>query len=295
MPSPHFAVANPVAPRQHRGMASEELLPDIPARAPSGPRPELVAYTSPGRAKVDITPAPRWRDWMNATVERWANRCLPLLIANEAGWTLLNPYGFEVRWDGNEDTTGITLEFDGGMPPPVNLVHSNFGYGVVTWSVPYLFRTPEGWNLQVRGPANWPKDGICALEGIVETDWNVATFTMNWKLTRPDHPVRFEAGEPFCMVVPQQRGMLESFAPSLRDIRGDEETFAASQQWGERRHQLQVRKFLGRFSTDFSDDKYAWERDYFKGLLPDGSHAEAHQTQLRLAGFDGSGAVDTSE
>jgi Family of unknown function (DUF6065) len=43
-----------------------------------------------------------------------------------------------------------------------------------------VFRTPPGCNLYVRGPANSPKDGIAALEGIIETDWSEATFTMNW-------------------------------------------------------------------------------------------------------------------
>lgn len=266
-------------------MSSEEAVPAAPDTSDSD-KLDLVAYLSPGREAVEITPASRWREWMNATVERWANRCLPLLIANESGWTLQNPYAFEVTWNGRDDSDGLSVEFDGGLPPALNLVHSNFGYGVVTWSVPFLFRTPPGWNLLVRGPANWPKDGICALEGVVETDWTVSTFTMNWKLTRPDHPVRFEAGEPFCMVLPQPRGMLEAFGPTFRDIHDDEETFAASQQWAERRHQLQVRKFLGRFSKDFEDDKYAWERDYFKGLNPDGSHADEHQTQLRLSGFE---------
>ena len=48
---------------------------------------------------------------------------------------------------------------------------------------------------------------------MIETDWSVATFTMNWKLTRPHWPVTFEIGEPICMVVPQRRGELESFHP----------------------------------------------------------------------------------
>jgi hypothetical protein len=30
---------------------------------------------------------------------------------------------------------------------------------------------------------------ISPLDGIVETDWLEATFTMNWKLTRPNHTV----------------------------------------------------------------------------------------------------------
>ena len=134
---------------------------------------------------LPITPAPRRRLWMDATVERWANRCLPLLIANESGWVLANPIGFHAVWTGDQTAAATTIEFDSEhvpVPPPVE---SHFGYGVITWSVPYLFRTPPGYNLLVRGPSNWPRHGISALEGVIETDWSVASFTMNWNSHAP--------------------------------------------------------------------------------------------------------------
>ena len=90
---------------------------------------------------------------------------------------------------------------------------SHFGDGILTWHLPMLFRTPAGYNLLVRGPANYPRDGVCALEGIVETDWASASFSMSWKLTRKLMPVRFEVDEPICMIVPQRRAELEEFAP----------------------------------------------------------------------------------
>jgi hypothetical protein len=92
---------------------------------------------------------------------------------------------------------------------------SHFGYGIVTWNPRLLFHTPPGWNLVARGPANRPKRGITALEGIVETDWADATFTMNWQMTEPGFPVVFEAGEPYCLLMPVRRGSLERFAPAI--------------------------------------------------------------------------------
>jgi len=50
----------------------------------------FVAYHRGPAPAMKIVPASRWRDWMNATALRNANRCLPLLAANEAGWVLLN-------------------------------------------------------------------------------------------------------------------------------------------------------------------------------------------------------------
>src|SRR3954447_4687991 len=180
---------------------------DVANRGPSESR-HLVAYRLDPKAPT-VEPASRWRGWMNDTDERWANRCLPLLIANESGWVLLNSHAFSAVWSGGRDpgATAIDFEADDVMTPPP--VSSHFGYGVITWVVPYLFRTPPGYNLLARGPSNWPKDGIAALDGVIETDWAVATFTMNWKLTRPGQAVRFDVGEPFCFVVPQRRGELE--------------------------------------------------------------------------------------
>jgi hypothetical protein len=246
--------------------------------------PVLIAYQPANARRTPITPAPRWREWINAMTDRWANRCLPLVVANEAGWTLLNEVAFTATWDGDPTPHGVTIEFDTPPPPPVP-VHSHFGYGIVTWAVPYLFRTPPGYNLLARGPANWPKDGVSPLEGLVETDWSVATFTMNWKLTRPGHPVHFEEGEPFCMVVPQRRGELESFAPVIRDLESDPHTREGTKAWVESRHQAEVRKFLAEYSGEYAEERAAWERHYYKGTAPDGRSAPVHQTRLKLREF----------
>src|SRR5205807_231232 len=97
-------------------------------------------------------------------------------------------------------------------------IKSHFGAGVVTFTIPYLFRTPKGVNLWVKGPTNYFKDGAAPLEGVVETDWAVSSFTMNWKLTRPGLPVRFARGEPICMIVPVPRGLAEELDPHQAPI-----------------------------------------------------------------------------
>jgi hypothetical protein len=165
-------------------------------------QPSLIAYYTGVRPRWDIVPAGRWRDWMHATDARFANRCLPLLMANESGWWLLNSHGFTATWDGSKSPAGLEVRYDEEISAQRAPAESNFGYGIVTWRVPYLFRTDPGWNLLARGPANLPKHGASALEGLIETDWSVATFTMNWKLTEPGTAVRFDAGEPICQIAP---------------------------------------------------------------------------------------------
>lgn len=250
-------------------------------------QPVLRAYfTGAEPPDVEIVPADRRRGWIDAMPERWGNRCLPLLVANEAGWVLRNPLAFTATWSGKDHPESLTIEYEEAASSVPRLVRSHFGSGVLTWGIPFLFRTPGGFNLLARGPANEPKDGIAPLEGIVETDWAVATFTMNWKFTRPHHAVSFAVGEAFCMVVPQRRGELESFVPSLRSFAEDPETEAYARRWTEQRDEMQKRKFLATYSAEFEDDWSAWEREYFQGRLPGGSRAPEHQTKLQLRKFD---------
>lgn len=216
---------------------------------------------------------------MNATSQRFANRCLPLLIANQAGWCILNDVPVRMSWNGSTALDAVSITYEG--PPPGCRAVTHFGEGIVTWNIPYLFRTPPGWNLLVRGPANWPKDSICALEGIVETDWTPATFTMNWKFTRPNTEVRFERGEPIGMIVPQRRGELEEFQPVIASLASDPATRMDYQAWTRDRT-----RFLTGLAAGSSDvEREGWQRHYFQGRLPDNTRVPEHQTKLKLQHF----------
>ena len=127
------------------------------------------------------------------------------------------------------------------LKPPDRRISSHFGSGVVTFSIPYLFRTPKGINLWVKGPTNYIKDGAHPLEGIVETDWLTATFTMNWKLTRPRMPVTFKAGEPICMLVPIPRGLAEELDAVRTPMSSDPQVAAEYEEWERSRSQFIVR------------------------------------------------------
>jgi hypothetical protein len=245
--------------------------------------PRLIAF-SVSHPPVPIAPSPRRRDWMDQAGDHWPNRCLPLLIANEAGWVLRNTHRFRATWDGGERWEAVRIDYDGDAPDPAP-VSSHFGYGILTFRVPYLFRTPPGWNLLARGPANWAKDGVSALEGVVETDWTCATFTMNWKLTRVGHPVQFEEGEPYCMIVPQRRGELEAFRPAIRAIESEPEVQREVAAFTESRERLHGHKLLSQYAQSLEGYKLAWEGHYYRGLRPDEEPAPEHQTRLHLSPF----------
>jgi hypothetical protein len=241
---------------------------------------EFVAYRLSAEPAIRLVVAARDRPWMDATGARFANRCLPLLMANQAGWFLLSSHALRATWNGGNEKEALEVEYLSGSPPfPAT---SHFGSGILTWHIPYMFRTPAGFNLIARGPTNWPKDGAHALDGIVETDWAVATFTMNWKITALNRPVLFDEGEPFCMVVPQRRGELEGFQPQIREIADDPEVADAYAKWVESRN-----RFLRSLNTAEEEAlKQQWEKHYFRGTAPDGTKAPVHQTKLHLREFE---------
>ena len=239
----------------------------------------LTAYALHPNQPDDVfpEPAPIPRAWMDAGHQRHAYRCLPLVIANQCGWVLRNPTGFSAYWYGGAAKEDVELRFDA----PENRSVTHFGSGVITFTIPFLFRTPPGINLWVKGPANWVKDGVQALEGVVETDWIASTFTMNWKLTRVCEWVRFDAGEPFCMLVPVPRGLVETLEPRIEELAENPELKEQYQKWEASR---------AGFLTDLQSRApeavaRGWQKDYFQGKTPDGKAVDSHQTRLSVKPF----------
>ncbi len=245
----------------------------------------LVLFRRGARPAAKIVPASRWRDWMESSSGRNANKCLPLLIANQSGWVLLNPAPFTATWDGGTGLPAVTVEYPDGTPKEQRIAESHFGEGILTFMFNDVICTPPGYNIWARGPTNRPKDGIAALDGVVETDWSAAAFTMNWKFTRPG-TVAFEEDEPFCQIVPQRRGELERFRPEIRGLEDEPELAKRMDAWPA----FRVMVLLGKNSTYKQGDegwRRYWLENYFRGESPTGQSSPEHQTVLRLAEFAG--------
>ena len=239
----------------------------------------FVAYEIYPVKDMPLVPAPINRDWMDNTQKRFAYRCLPLTLANQAGWLVCCPSRFAARWNGGPRVEDVTLFFDEGVKE--TRISSLFGHGTFTVNMPYLFRTPRDVNLWVKGPTNSPKDGVSPLEGLVETDWTNASFTMNWKLTRPGQLVRFEAGDPICMVVPFPRGFLDALNPLRRSLKSNPDMHAKYMKWSHDRNEFQDKVALG----DEEAVKRGWQKDYFQGRDPGADKFDGHQTKLGLEPF----------
>ncbi len=225
----------------------------------------------PGYMK--LVPAPPDRMWMDLSTHGWANRCLPLRIANQSGWHILNDCEFEAIWNGSPALSSVEITFKDRKNP---YIQSAFGFGTITWYVPYLFRTPPGYNLLIRGPANQPKKDIGPLDGVVETDWAVASFGMSWKFTRPLQKVKFEKDEPICLIVPTKRYELESFECEISNLNG--ELLSEYNAW------LESRKAHVQQKNE-STSRKPIEGHYTRGQTVTGSRVPFHQNKLELRHF----------
>lgn len=170
---------------------------------------------------------------MDAVPDKYIYRCIPLLAANTMGWELLNPVDAEVYWDGGALNTNLTVR----SPRHRFGAGSHFGCGIVTWYVPFLFRTSPDLGLMVTGPANHESDLAVPLDAFVRTDWLPFPFTMNWRMTQANTPVKFDAGSPICRVIPYPLALLEETELEISHLADDPGFLAEVNEWGKARQQ----------------------------------------------------------
>lgn len=237
----------------------------------------LKAYRVGTTRGWGIEPAGGKRDWMDQTVEKFAYRCLPLVMANQAGWVVTCPLDCVASWNGKPDPTSTTVRFPNGDDGLKGHITGHFGHGILTFSLPWLFRTSPGYGLWVRGPSNAPKDNIVPLDGIVETDWAPYTFTMNWKIMRRNTDVFFRKGEPVCMLVPFPLALLENVTPEFHEIDEDPVLKQDFFYFASRRS-TNIRKLRTIGQGD-------WAMDYMRGHMPDGTEVTSHRKAFKLKEF----------
>lgn len=244
-----------------------------------GNSPQIIAYNVGCRPET-LVPGRTQRQWMDETPDRFAYRCLPLVVANQMGWDVVNPVSFRARWLGGAAASDIQLEADDSN---FDYVNGHFGNGVLTFQISSLFRTPPGTGLLVSGPPNAPKDGLYALTGFVETDWTHATFTMNYLFTRSWHWVEFAVGESFCRLIPVAPQQIEELQAVQVPLDEAPKLARKHKEWSAGRND-----FNRNMKNPWSQQATAgWQKKYFQGLDDDGTKLADHRTHVRLSRFTG--------
>ena len=222
---------------------------------------------SSGPSLVRIEPAARSREWMEAH-SGFANRCLPLVIANQHGWAIYPTCTIYAEWDGGSGIDSVRTHSKTGIAA------SHFGNGILTFSIDYIFRLPEGYSLYISGPPNSPKYGISPLTGIYEADWAPYTFTMNWKFTQSHQTVAFREDDPICFVFPIKRDLIESFTIDYKSLEDDPLLKDHYTKWSSERDT---------FNNNPTRMPDQWQKHYFKGTYPDGTKCPFdHKIKLKL-------------
>lgn len=238
---------------------------------------ELTAYQVDSTQGWGLEPAPPTRQWMDDFPHGFAYRCIPLLSGNQLGWVARCPVGFAAVYRDESYQAGIELRYDSDPERWKHRIMGHFGRGVLTFSLPWLFRTAPGYGLLVRGMNNFAKPGAQALDAFVETDWAFSTFTMNWRLLEKGREVRFEPGDPVCQILPYPKELIERFRCREVPISTNVELHAQYQQWSRSR-----REFIDRKDRS----PLEWQKQYLHGVEQQGQE-QSPKTRWELGAFSG--------
>lgn len=229
----------------------------------------------------EIVPSSSKRDWMEAT-DGLANKCLPLLAANQMGWVILSPSDVSVIWDGGKaiESTKIIVHDEKYKKN----ISSHFGHGIFTFQVPYIFRTNEEIGLFVRGATNFWVENAQPLDGFVETNWSNYSFTMNWKVTSPDKVISLKKGDPICMLIPYPVRLLENVKVTYKSfLEAPESMKSVFSSWA---------KYRNEFNNNKEREKGSWQKDYFLGRKcpfsgdQEDNKGSPHRTKYNLPRFE---------
>jgi glycosyltransferase involved in cell wall biosynthesis len=141
------------------------------------------------------------------------------------GWDFLCPCAFEATWHGGPCAEDVEIRLAEDPPGQSGFVQSHGGEGRITFYPGYQCKTEEEYGLWVRGPVNVPREGLMPLESILDTSAVPGTLVIDWKFTRPGQTVRFEAGEPFCTILPYPKAGLDEVTVDVVPLAGDLESY----------------------------------------------------------------------
>lgn len=173
-----------------------------------------------------IVPASPQRDWMSTENQKYAYHCVPMVVASQMGWDILSPQDLIVNWNGGQQVKDVTVidvtnkKLDQYRPVLFQYpaASSHFPVGIITFSFPFVIQTPPGWGIWVSGPSNLWLDGASPLQGLVETNWLPFSFTMNWKITEKNKPIRIPLHFPICKLVPFPLNLNEVAKASYHEL-----------------------------------------------------------------------------
>ncbi len=249
------------------------------------PAQTLTAYRLGDTTGWKIEPPSRAREWMDNTPRKAAYWCLPITMANQAGWVVRLPGTVCATWNGKTAPDAVKLEFPGKTNRLKGLVSTNFGGGIVSFALPWVFKTADGTGLWVRGEPNSYTPDCVPLEGIVETDWAPFPFTMNYRIVKRNAQVYFPEGMALCLLAPVKMDLFEATAPSMVNITEEPELMEEIKRHGEKR-KMQTGQLKADEGMRDSKGNMKPVLDYYKGETTQGEKHAKHRKAFEIQRFE---------
>lgn len=228
---------------------------------------QITLFSVNGKSQFKVEPLPMKRSWMNKVVGTNAYQCVPLNIANQYGWMVLNPTEFCAQWDGGEFKESLQVHYHDY--PETNYAQSHLHNGTLTVVPDFIIKTPKGISTLIGGVPNYPIPRVTPLQAVVETDWLPFTFTYNFKFNLPGEVI-FKKGDPLFAFYPFKRGEIDKYEITMKPISSDKD--------------FSDEYFTYRDSRDkIIENGGPFQKFYSKGRSATRPYLiENHQTQLKL-------------
>jgi hypothetical protein len=204
----------------------------------------------PSLAPEPCEAARAWYDQVPKT-NGHARHCPPLRMANTAGWAIRSPCTFAVEWDGDWKHDAVIEKLDD--PGGLAVVDAHAAPASFTVQPGFVPRTSRPYEfVWVKSIPNILGNRWTAMEAVIEAWWSPGLFGVVCLLHRPGRFV-VNRGDPIAQMV--------AVAVQSPRLVVTDEVWPEHEQWKMKRHR---------------GDYRAPERDYDRGLHPDGSFEETH-------------------
>ena len=164
---------------------------------------------------ANIEPLSAKRDWMEATFDKHAYRCLPVTITNQLGWAISFPEDITFMWDGQISTSGEHVKVLAGE----KYIQTGRGQATVSFETGLVFRTPENYSLLTYNVPNMFMEGVSPYTTIISSSFFEGPLPVAWKVTKPFVPITIKAGQPVAAVFPISLTEIQGSVLTVKDIK----------------------------------------------------------------------------
>lgn len=164
---------------------------------------------------ANIEPLSAKRDWMEATFDKHAYRCLPVTLTNQLGWAISFPEDITFMWDGQISTSGEHVKVLNGE----KYIQTGRGQATVSFETGLVFRTPKNYSLLTYNIPNMFIDGVAPYTTLISSSFFEGPLPVAWKITKPFVPITIKANQPVAAVFPISLTEIQGSILTIKQIK----------------------------------------------------------------------------